>query len=272
MQWDEAKQPMSESSTRLLIAAVAMTTLSGAQFVGDSVHIGYVATGVGELRSINLGDGSVITLNTDSSIKTQAEATSLHIEVLRGEVLFSMLPSPTRHLVVSAGDLDIFDTATVFDVRLTGGGQVRVMVEEGAVRLSSGHLGQIALEHNQQAIGDVRSGVMKLRKDLSTRSIEHQLSWREGRLVFECTRLSDVAHEFNRYNLTKLQVDARIENVQIGGQFSATDVIGFVELMPRLDATIHWERTQNAQGMTVLKLYQPTPAARAAKHSAQCDP
>lgn len=122
---------MSEATTRLLVAAVAILTLSGSQLVGDTINISYVDTRVGELRSIGLSDGSTITLNTDSQIKTRTDGTSLHVEVLRGEVLFAMKPNSMRHLSVAAGDLDIFDTATIFDVRLSGDGQVRVTVQEG---------------------------------------------------------------------------------------------------------------------------------------------
>ena len=261
---------MSDASTRLLLAAVAITTLSGSQFVGDTVNIVYVTTEVGEMRSINLADGSVITLNTDSRIKRQTDGTLLHVEVLRGEVLFAMQPNSMRHLVVSAADLDITDTATIFAVRLTGDGQVRVTVEEGEVRLSGGRLGQVPLLHNQQAIGNQQAGLLELHKGLSSAAIYRQLSWREGRLVFACDRLSEVAHEFNRYNQTKLEVDPSVADEQIGGEFSATDVTGFVELMPRLDADIRWERARNADGAAVLRLYQAPNPSRAARKYTPC--
>jgi transmembrane sensor len=263
---------MSDATTRLLVATVAILTLSGSQFVGDAVNISYAATRIGELRTLELIDGSVITLNTDSAIKTRTDGASLHVEVLRGEVLFATQPNSMGHLSVSAGDLDIFDTATVFDVRLSGDGQVRVTVQEGEVRLSARRPGQLLpLEHNQQAIHDEQLGTLKLRKGLSSRSIEYQLSWREGRLIFGCERLSEVAREFNRYNLTKLEVDPRIENEQIGGNFSATNVAEFVELMPHLDASIRWERAQDARGAPVLRLYQAANPTRRAGWYAPCN-
>jgi len=263
---------MSDATTGLLAAAVAILTLSGSQFVGDTVNISYVATQVGEIRTLKLSDGSVITLNTDSRIKTRTNGTSLHVEVLQGEVLFAMQPNSMRHLCVAAGDLDIFDTATVFDVRLSGDGQIRVTVQEGQVRVSSGRSGEFPLEHNQQAIRDESLGTLKLRKGLSSRSIEYQLSWREGRLIFGCQRLSDVAREFNRYNVTKLEIDPRIEDEQIGGDFSATDVAEFVDLMPHLDPSIHWERSQDARGTPILRLYQTPDAPRPSRPYTPCDP
>jgi transmembrane sensor len=262
------KRTMSDASKRLILAALALTMLSGSQFVGDAAKIVYVETRVGELHSLTLRDQSTITLNTDSRIKMRTDGTLLHVEVLRGEVLFAMHPNATRHLVVAAGGLEIVDTATVFDVRLIGDGRVRVTVEEGEVQLSNGRLHRMPLMHNQQAIGAERVGPVELRKGLPSAAIERQLAWREGRLAFGCERLSEVAGEFNRYNLTKVEVDPRIADEQIGGEFSPTDVTGFVELMPRVDANIRWERTRNAQGVTVLRLYpaaNPTGAARAYK-------
>jgi transmembrane sensor len=264
---------MSEASKRLLLAALATTTASAFQLVGDTINVTYLSTRVGERQSINLADGSHITLNTDSAIKSRTDGASLQIEVLRGEVLFAMRPNRPRHLVVSARHLNIFDTATVFDVRLNANGQVRVTVEEGEVWLSTrGQSAQIPLEHNQQAIIDERAGLLTLRKNLSSKTIEHQLAWREGRLTFQCERLLEVAYEFNRYNLTRLEVDPRIEDVQIGGDFSTTDVTDFVELMPHLDASIRWERIQDAHGRFILRLYQAPDAIRAAARYGPCNP
>ena len=263
---------MSDATTRLLIATVAILTLSISLFACDTVNISYVTTRIGELRPIKLSDGSVITLNTDSGIKTRTDGTSLHVEVLRGEVLFAMQPNSKRHLSVSAGDLDISDTATVFDVRVSSDGQVLVTVQEGQVWLSAHRRGQLPLEHNQQAIRDEHLGILQLRRGLSSRSIEYQLSWREGRLIFGCERLSEVAREFNRYNLTKLEVDPRIENEEIGGNFSATDVTEFVGLMPHLDASIRWERTQDARGAPILRLYQAANSTLSTERYAPCNP
>lgn len=231
-----------------LAMAGAIATVSGFQLVGDAATVEYISSRVGEQRPVRLSDGSVITLNTDSLIKMNVDGADFHVEVLRGEVLFNMLPNPRRHLVVSARDLDIFDAATLFSVRLVDDGQVRVTVEEGEVRLSNANMRQVPLVHNQQAVSDERSNRLELKKGLDPQAIERQLAWREGRLVSLCEPLSQVAQEFNRYNLTKLEVDPLVANVQVGGEFSATDVMGFVELMPRLDEGIRWEHAASEKG------------------------
>ena len=255
-----------------LVIAGVIATLSGFQLVGDAATIEYVDSRVGEQRPIRLGDGSVITLNTDSLIKMNVDGTALHVEVLRGEVLFNMLPNPHRHLVVSVKDLDIFDTATMFSVRLVNDGQIRVTVEEGEVRLSNANLRQVPLAHNQQAVSDERTNRLELKKGLDSGAIERQLSWLEGRLIFVCEPLSQVAQEFNRYNLTKLEVDPLVANVQVGGEFSATDVMGFVELMPRLDEGIRWEHSQaREKGGVGLRLYRVPSSTHASRRSKPCE-
>ena len=249
----------------------AIATLSGFQLVGDAATIEYVSSRVGEQRAVRLDDGSVITLNTDTGIKMNVDRAALHVEVLRGEVLFNMLPNPQRHLVVSVRNLDIFDTATIFSVRLIDDGQIRVTVEEGEVRLSSATLGQVPLARNQQAVSEERINRLELKKGLDPRAIERQLGWLEGRLVFVCEPLSQVAQEFNRYNLTKLEVDPLVANVQVGGEFSAADVMGFVDLMPRLDEEIRWEHAPGSKkGGAVLRLYRVPSSTHASRRYRPC--
>jgi transmembrane sensor len=240
---------------RVLVVAAAVVMLSGSQLVGDTAGARYVSTAVGEQRPIQLDDDSVILLNTDTLITTQTDGPVLHVTVLRGEVLFSMRPDPHRNLVVSVEDFTVLDTATVFAVQMLENGKVRVTVEEGEVELSSADLGRLPLQHNQQAVADNTANRVVLRKEVPSSAIERQLAWREGRLVFGGENLSEVAHEFNRYNLTKLTVDPSIADVQVGGEFSPTDVLGFVRLMPRLEPQIRWERVRDAHGTDVLRLY-----------------
>ena len=256
----------------VLAVAGAIVTLSGFQLVGDAATIEYVSSHVGEQRPVRLNDGSVITLNTDSLIKMSSDGAALHVEVLRGEVLFNMLPNPSRHLVVSVRDLEIFDTATIFSVRLVDDGQIRVTVEEGEVRLSNANLRQVPLAHHQQAVSDQHANRLELKKGLDPRAIERQLAWREGRLVFVCEPLSQVAQEFNRYNLTKLEVDPLVAKVQVGGEFSATDVMGFVELMPRLDEGIRWEHApRNEEGDAVLRLFRVPSTTHVSRRYKPCE-
>jgi len=80
-----------------------------------------------------------------------------------------------------------------------------------------------------------------------------------------------VAQEFNRYNLTKLEVDPLLANVQVGGEFSASDVMGFVELMPRLDAGIRWEQGPSEKGAEVLRLFRAASTRHVSRRYKPCE-
>ena len=81
-----------------------------------------------------------------------------------------------------------------------------------------------------------------------------------------------MAREFNRYNLTKLEVDPLVAKVQVGGEFSVTDVMGFVELMPRLDEGIRWEHAPpNEEGDAVLRLFRVPSTTHVSRRYKPCE-
>src|SRR4029077_19225198 len=61
-------------------------------------------TKVGELQVVPLGDGSVISLNTDSEVVVRYSEKSRDIELFRGEALFDVAKNKARPFVVHAGD------------------------------------------------------------------------------------------------------------------------------------------------------------------------
>jgi transmembrane sensor len=68
-------------------------------------------------------------------------------------------------------------------------------------------------------------------------NVVEALSWRERRLMFRDTPLSDVAAEFNRYNLRQIRVEGPIE-MELTGTFDAdrpTALILYAMRQPSLD-------------------------------------
>jgi transmembrane sensor len=114
-----------------------------------------------------------------------------------------MRPDPARQLRVSLGRLSVLDTATVFAVQITEEGEVRVTVQEGQVRVSAPQVPEILLSQNEQATASDTGQLMAVRtRRLSPDDIARQLSWRHGRLEFQCERISEVARQLNRYSVS----------------------------------------------------------------------
>lgn len=259
------------TGSTVIAAALTFPLLFGGT---DSSTSGYVVTRIGEQRTIELTDGSLIILNTDSVLKKRTLGSTLSIDLLRGEAFFAMRPKLHRQMVVSAGGLKISHTATLFAVQLSESGRVKVTVQEGEARLSGTRLGSLSLHQNQQALADIQATQVDIRKSVDAAEIARQLSWRDGLLIFRCTTLSDAASEFNRYNLTRIEVDTRLSDLPVVGSkaFSTTDPRKFVETVSSMNPGIQWDWARNAHGESILRLHQTEDIAPGALTPAPCGP
>jgi transmembrane sensor len=195
------------------------------------------ATAVGGLRTLSLPDGSLIRLNTDSTVDIRYLKEERRVRLTRGEALFEVAKNPVRPFFVEAGKVSVRAVGTVFNVRLQTN-SVDVLVTEGRVRVEdsakggsllpivSGSAEPPVLEAGHEAIFDVRPEVATLRLAsvvaVPTREIERTLAWQEKRLAFGSVPLSEVVAEFNRYNTHKLVIDdPGLASQQFGGTFRA---------------------------------------------------
>jgi transmembrane sensor len=267
-----------ESFSRPVAAliAIVVTIATGSLFVRDTRAVQYYSTRVGEQKPLPLKDGSVITLNTDTQINLRRDGSTLYVRLFKGEVHFNMLPNPGRTLIVSVGDrLEIIDTATIFDVRLTETGEAGIIVQEGRVELSAADLAHVELLQNQQA--KVTSGPTQLAirtQNENPHEIERQLSWLHGYLDFRCETLANAAGEFNRYNLTHIELmDEPTKKLQIGGMFSTLDPMNFAQALVEVSKpNIQLDKARTAQGTLVLRLSQATLPRGSRARPMRCTP
>jgi transmembrane sensor len=215
----------------------------------------HYSTAIGKLLTVRLTDGSYVVLNTDTGITIWRDRAAFHIDLEKGEILCDMATDPWRHLVVSVGGVRITDTATIFSVMKTDTG-AKVTVQEGKVRVSAPHLAEKLLAQNQNASVEYRDRRLKI-ADISSGEVQRELSWQYGRLIFLEEKLSVVVREFNRYNRTQIEVsDQRTGDLVIGGQFNATDPVGFVKSLARANFGVGWDIQPSADGMVVLTLHR----------------
>jgi transmembrane sensor len=185
------------------------------------------ATSVGEHRLVQLDDGTKVHLNTNSRIAVSFTRSTRTVELLSGEALFD-IGSDKRPFRVISGDLKIEDIGTRFSVRAEPD-TLAVAVLDGRIRLQP-RRGRPWPHAPEFSGGDALTVSTQSEPFVITRTptpieqLERQLSWTEGKLVFQDVPLEKVVAEFNRYNLRQLQiVDPTIASLRIGGQFSTTD-------------------------------------------------
>ena len=198
-------------------------------------------TGVGEQVSFPLDDGSVITLNAQSTLRVTYTDTSRDLHLTAGEAMFDVASDPGRPFRVITEGAVIQAIGTQFNVRYRGS-DTTVTVVEGVVDVQTvpgppslpGEVGEVPdesptetppvvpqptrLQVGQQA--RVSSGEVAV---VDT-NIQKATSWRERRLVFDSWTLADVVEEFNFYNDQRIViVDADLVARSISGAFSADD-------------------------------------------------
>jgi transmembrane sensor len=217
----------------LLLAAASCAWL-GWQYTQDWQSDHY-ATAVGARQSVALRDGSKLTLNTATQLRTSVTETERKVWLDEGEAYFDIAHDKNHPFIVMAGERRITVLGTRFVVRRQGT-QVNVTVEEGRVQVASAQGATESksdeptiLTRNQVAVAGA-AGLLVMSKE--PKQIDNELSWRQGKLVFDQTTLADAAAQFNRYNTKKLVIaDPTIALIRIGGSFDANNMAGFVALL-----------------------------------------
>ena len=94
------------------------------------------ATAIGQRRSIDLPDGSVVHLNTNSQIKVDYSKAERKVQLLQGEAHFDVAKQPERPFQVYAGQGRVQAVGTAFTVYYRDNNDVDVLVNEGVVSLA----------------------------------------------------------------------------------------------------------------------------------------
>jgi transmembrane sensor len=198
-------------------------------------------TVVGEQSSFTLQDGSVVFLNTNSTVRVGWLPTERHIELVRGEARFKVAKDASRPFTVATTTAAVRALGTVFNVRAEPlstqvavlEGQVEVTVapprEPASGAPASANEGSTAvqspaIERVRLAAGE-RAAVT--RRGIQTNAgppIESVMAWTERRLVFRDQPLDAVIREFNRYRMHPLVLDdPALAALRISGVFDLSD-------------------------------------------------
>lgn len=234
------------------LAASVLLVLAGAWLYAG---LGTYATGVGEQRSIVLEDGSTIELNSRSRVRVRYGAAERRVELLEGQALFAVAPNKARPFVVHSGGIRVRAVGTQFDVYRKAAGTVVTVVEGkvAVIRQEATKAGdasppapgrtaapapaplvaEVLLAAGEQVVVAPAAAAKPRRADVAAAT-----AWTRRSLVFEASRLAEVAQEFNRYNARQLVVaDPALADLRVSGVFSSVDpelLLRFLRSQPEL--------------------------------------
>lgn len=205
---------------------------------------GDTVTRVGEVRLLQLDDGSTITLNTDTALRVTFSAAERHVRLDRGEAYFQVAHQPFRPFVVDtpAGRAKVL--GTVFDVR-SEAGRSRVAVVEGHVAVSATGGGATVLGAGQSAWLS-KTGW----QPGNERDADLTAAWRHGQLVFFRTPLADVIASLDRYRHGTVYLqDDTLRQLPVSGIFDTRHPEATLDL---LLSTLHLHAVHFGPWITVV--------------------
>jgi transmembrane sensor len=219
-------------------AVIALVVWSNLNWGSDTYR-----TSRGEQQSTVLSDGSVVQLNTLSTLVVHFNKDRRRVELTQGEALFRVAHDSARPFDVQTPFAVVRAVGTEFNVyNRTDGTQVSVI--EGKVRIaavsteqtpaflpelaqsgdarSSGANGTpraIPLAAGQQVTVSLVAEPKPIPANLSTAT-----AWVQRRIVLDNDSVRSAVEQFNRYNRVQIHVqDEELANLRISGVFDVDD-------------------------------------------------
>lgn len=234
------------------LAACFALVVAGPLWMQAQLANRYV-TGIGEQRTVKLGDGSTVVLNTDTKVRVAFTDSQREVQLLEGEALFDVVKDPARPFRVVSDHAIAQAVGTSFIVRQKD--------RETIVTVIEGHVA-VAYSAAADAFGpvDIPPQAVRLsagvRADIvgeaiKTARVENPATvtaWRSGRLIFEGETLAAAVAEFNRYNELQLVLeDPQLSGERLSGVFDADQPQALVRFLERSGVI----QPAQAQGETI---------------------
>lgn len=197
----------------ILIVALAVS-FSVAKFVFTPKEIIQIAN-KGEKKEVLLQDGSVVVLNSNSSITYPEEFGETRNIKLSGEAYFKVFRDVKRPFIVQTHNVKVRVLGTSFDVNSYKHRATKVSVLTGRVEVSSGTGKKVVIIKNQQA--DLKPNAdFQISADDSSDGI----AWTSNTIILKNTTLSETAKIIeNWYNVAITFEDPEIKKLTISGKF-----------------------------------------------------
>jgi transmembrane sensor len=200
---------------------------------------GTLVTGPGEQRTVDLSDGTQVSLNANSRVIVQYDDRVRKLTLASGEVLFNVVKHQPRPFVVVIGDQKIIAVGTSFMVRREEptGPAFAVTLVEGRVAIEPISWPDALPSAPASGLKLLNPGErLRFADDASEKrdspSIDQVTAWRRGQLIFDDTSLSEAAAEFNRYGSHKITIDGPVlGQLRVGGVFRIDDPSSFAHAM-----------------------------------------
>ncbi|MCU1729702.1 FecR family protein [Pseudomonas sp. 7P_10.2_Bac1] len=169
-------------------------------------------TGTGERKTIELADGSRLTLNARSAVDIEFSAGERRVRLREGELQVDVAADPGRPFVVATGQGQVQALGTRFMVR-QGTDESLASVQQHSVQLdTSGGLRRLI--ETGQAVS-----FTTLQIDPQTPSSRSQADWLQGRVELQDEPLSALIEALRPYQTGVVRISPEAARVRVFGVF-----------------------------------------------------
>lgn len=208
-----------------LVLAVGAAIFFQYQPVVDDAQVWRYVTRIGEQKTVNLDDGSKITLNTNSHLLVTFSNNSRNVIMERGEAFFDIVKDPQRPFNVDLDGQLVTVLGTSFNI-LKSPEKFTLAVLEGMVAMhkrdeiveygapvlnpsGSESIQLFAGEQHRVQSGTVVEFDTKKQKVLAYKLANSKklLGWKTGVIRFDAEPLYKVIKELNRYSAKKILIE-----------------------------------------------------------------
>ena len=202
----------------LKVAAVLVTGLTiaftAAKFIFKPKEITQI-TAKGEKKEIYLEDGSVIVLNSNSSVTYPEEFETTRNIKLTGQAYFKVFRDVKRPFIVQTHDVKVRVLGTSFDINSYNHHDTKVSVITGKVEVTSPTGKKVQITKNQQADLIKNSDLQ-----ISTENSDDKIAWISNTIILKNTKLSETVKIIeNWYNVDIVIEDQELNDLTISGKF-----------------------------------------------------
>lgn len=223
-------------------SAVASIGMAAAALAASSVwwrsQHEVLTTGIGEQRTVILGDGSRITMDSDTQLHVFLGSHERRMELRRGQALFDVAHDPSRPFSVAARDRIVVAHGTSFNVDLMGTA-VAVTLIKGKVDVFEGIRAGLTreLEPGERLArlkpGEQFGGTAAQAGLQRTIDPENVTAWKTGQIVVDDETLEQVVIRLRRYSTGRLSVAPDAASLRVSGVFNVGDIQTFTAMVQR---------------------------------------
>ena len=197
----------------ILVLALAIS-FSAAKIILAPNEITQIAA-KGEKKEILLEDGSIIVLNSNSSITYPEEFGQTRNIKLSGEAYFKVFHDERKPFIVQTHDVKVKVLGTSFDINSYNHRQTKVSVLTGKVEVTSPTGKKVHIIKNQEA--DL---IGKSNFEISQEDSQERIAWTSNIIILKNTTLAETAKIIeNWYNVDIIFEDPALQNLTISGKF-----------------------------------------------------